>query len=387
MSIQQQNAQGAKLAGLFVRRPVLAVVINALIVVGGLAAFLGVEVRELPQVDQPVLSINTQFDGASADTVDREITSEVEGAVARVQGVTGISSSSSYGRGQVTLTFADGTNLDSATSDVRDATARLINRFPDGVDAPTIVKADSNAQSIMQLSVTSPTLSRDDLTNLVDNQISQALAAVPGVADLQIYGEQAKVFTIGVDQNKLASLGLTVANIQTALSSIAFDTAAGTINGANQNISVRALAEVTTPADFENLIINGKTRLGDVATVVFGPANSSSGLHSDGKSGIGIGIIRAAQSNTVQISDGVYKAVAQLQQTLPKSVSIKVSSDDSIFISGALHEVERSLGLAVCIVIAVIFLFLMDWRATLVPAISMPVALIGAIAGIYLAGF
>src|SRR3954469_24309958 len=258
MSIAAQNAQGGRIAGLFVRRPVLAVVINALIVVGGLAAFLGVEVRELPQVDQPVLSINTSFSGASADTVDREITSAVEGAVARVQGVTGISSSSSYGQSRVTLTFADGTNLDSATSYVRDATARLINRFPDGVDAPTIVKADSNAQSIMQLSVTSPTLSRDDLTNLVDNQISQALAAVPGVADLQIYGEQAKVFTIDVDQNKLASYGLTVGNIQTALNSIAFDTAAGTINGANQNISVRAAADVTTPADFENIIIDGK---------------------------------------------------------------------------------------------------------------------------------
>ncbi|HVY50138.1 MAG TPA: efflux RND transporter permease subunit [Devosia sp.] len=387
MSIEAQNQQGARIAGLFVRRPVLAVVINALIVVGGLAAFLGVEVRELPQVDQPVLSINTSWDGASADAVDREITSTIEGAVARVQGVTGISSTSSYGRSRVTLTFADGTNLDNATSDVRDATARLTNRFPDGVDAPTIVKADSDAQAIMQLSVTSPTMSRDDLTNLVDNQISKALAAVPGVADLQIYGEQAKVFTIDVDPNKLAAVGLTVGNIETALGSIAFDTAAGTLNGANQNISVRATADVKTPQDFENIIINGKTRLGDVATVLFGPANSSSGLHSDGKSGIGIGIIRAAQSNTVQISEGVYKAVAQLQATLPKDVSIKVSSDDSIFISGALHEVERSLGLAVVIVIAVIFVFLMDWRATLVPAISMPVALIGSIAGIYLAGF
>jgi HAE1 family hydrophobic/amphiphilic exporter-1 len=353
MSIAAQNQQGARIAGLFVRRPVLAVVLNALIVVGGLAAFLGVEVRELPQVDQPVLSINTSWDGASADTVDREITASIEGAVARVQGVTGISSRSSYGRSRVTLTFADGTNLDNATADVRNATARLTNRFPDGVDAPVIVKADSDAQAIMQLSVTSPTLSRDELTNLADNQISEALAAVPGVADLQVYGEQAKVFTIDVDPNKLAAVGLTVGNIKSALGTISFDTAAGTINGANQNISVGARGEVNTPMFFEKIIIDGKTRLGDVATVVFGPANSSSGLHSDGRSGIGIGIVRAAQSNTVQISAGVHKAVEQLRQTLPKDVSIKVSSDDSIFISGALHEVERSLALAVVIVIAV----------------------------------
>ena len=388
MSVKEKQAeQGGRLAGLFVRRPVLAVVINALIVVGGLAAFLGVEVRELPEVDQPVITINTEFDGAAADTVDREVTQAVEGGVARVQGVTDISSSSSYGRSQVTMTFADGTNLDAATSDVRDAVSRVVAKFPDGVNPPTIVKADANASAIMQLSVTSNTLSRDDLTNLVDNQISEALSAVPGVADLQIYGEQAKVFTIDVDQNKLAAAGLTVGNIQTALNSIAFDTAAGTINGANQNISVRALADVTTPDAFENIIINNKTRLGDVAKVVFGPQNSSSGLHSDGKSGIGIGIIRAAQSNTLQISDGVHRVITQLQQTLPKGVNIKVSSDDSIFIGGALHEVERSLGLSVVIVIGVIFLFLMDWRATLVPAISMPVALVGSIAGIYIAGF
>jgi len=384
---QNENAQGARIAGLFVRRPVMAVVINALIIVGGLAAFLGIEVRELPEVDQPVITITTSFTGASADIIDQEITSVIEGGVSRVQGVVEISSASSYGRSQVTLTFSDGTNLDSATSDVRDAVARVAAKFPDGVDPPVIVKADANSQAIMQLAVTSDTLSRDDLTNLVDNQISQALSAVPGVADLQIYGEQQKVFSIDVDQNKLAAHGLTVGAIQTALNSISFDTAAGTINGANQNISVRARAEVTTPADFENLIIDNKVRLGDVAGVVFGPQNSSSGLHSDGKSGIGIGIIRAAQSNTVQISDGVYKAIAQLQTSLPKGVNIKVSNDDSVFISGALTEVERSLGLAVVIVIGVIFLFLMDWRATLVPAISMPVALIGSIAGIYLAGF
>lgn len=387
MSIATQNARGGTIAGLFVRRPVLAIVINALIVVGGLAAFLGVEVRELPSVEQPVLTVSTSFTGAAAETVDREITATVEGAVARVQGVTAISSSSSYGQSRVTLTFADGTNLDNATSDVRDATSRLINRFPDGAEAPVIVKADSNAQAIMQLSVTSDTLSRDELSALVDNTISERLAAVPGVADLQIYGQQDKIFTVDVDDNKLASLGLTVSDVRNALSSISFDTAAGTINGANQNINVRAIAEVTTPADFENIIINGRTRLGDVATVVFGPANSTSGLRSDGKSGIGLGIIRQAQSNTVQISEGVHKAVEDLAQTLPKGVTVKISSDDSIFISGALHEVEIAMAIAVVTVIGVIFLFLMDWRATLVPALSMPVALIGAIAGIYLAGF
>ena len=389
MSIEKQNEQGGNIAALFVRRPVLAMVLNALIIVGGIAAFLGVEVRELPNVDQPVLSVNTSYTGATAQTVDNEITSTIEGAIARVQGVSSISSTSSLGQSRVSIGFVDGTNLDSATSDVRDALARVTNKLPDtpNLTPPVVVKADPNAQAIIQLAVTSDTVKKDDLTTLVDNTISERLAAVPGVADVQIYGEEAKAFLIDINAAKLASSGLTVADIATALNSVAFDAPSGTLNGTNQNIGIRAIAEVTTPAAFENIVIKGKTRIGDVATVVFDAQNPASGLRSDGRSGIGIGIIRSADSNTINISKGVKAVVADLQKTLPPGVNLKLSSDDSIFISGAVEEVERSLLIAVCSVIAIIFLFLLDCRATLVPAISMPVALIGTIAGIYLAGF
>ncbi|WP_421759399.1 efflux RND transporter permease subunit [Devosia sp.] len=387
MSIAGQNQRGGAFAALFVRRPVLAIVISSLIIVAGLAAFFGVEVRELPNVERPTLSITTNYDGASGETVDREITAEVEGAVARVQGVASISSTSSYGRSRVTLTFTDGTNLDGATSDIRDALSRITGRLPDGAGDPTIVKADSNAQAVIQLAVTSDTMTKDALTALVNDVISERLAAVSGVADVQINGSQDKVFEIDVDQIKLASLGLTVADIRNALSSIAFDSPAGSLNGANQNISIRATAEVNTPEEFENIVIKGKTRIGDVASVVFSAGASTSGLRSDGKSGIGLGIIRQAQSNTVQISEDVHKAVEDLKTSLPAGVDIKISSDDSIFISGAIHEVERSLIIAVLGVIAIMFLFLLDWRATIIPAITMPVALIGTIAGIYAFGF
>ena len=387
MSIQSQNSRGGAIASLFVKRPVLAAVVNSLIVVAGLAAFFGVEVRELPSVEQPQLSIRTSYPGAAASIVDREITAVVEGAVARVPGVASISSSSSYGQSRVSLGFNDGTNLDNATSDVRDAISRLTRQLPDDVDAPTIVKADSDASAIMQLSVTSDTVPVGELSQLVDDTISERLAAVPGVADVQIYGTQNNRFQVDVDQAKLASLGLTVADIKSALSSVTFDTPAGSINGPNQNINVLATAEVNTPAAFENLNIKDKIRLGDVATVVFAPSSASSGLRSDGKTGIGIGIVRQAQSNTVQISEGVHAAVEDLKSLLPPGVDLRISSDDSVFISGAIEEVERSLIVAVVAVIAVIFLFLLDWRATLIPAITLPVALIGAVAGIYLSGF
>ncbi|WP_417310653.1 efflux RND transporter permease subunit [Devosia sp.] len=387
MSISGQNERGGQIAGLFVRRPVLAVVVSALIIVAGLAALFGIEVRELPSVERPTLSVSTSFNGASAETVDREITAAVEGAVARVQGVASISSSSSYGRSRVTLTFNDGTNLDNATSDIRDALGRITNRLPDGADDPTIIKADSNAQAIIRLSVTSATMPRGELTELVEDVISERLASVPGVAEVQVYGTQTRSFEVDVDQVKLASLGLTVADIRNALSTISFDSPAGSLNGTNQNIAIRAIAEVNTPEQFENIIIRDRIRLGDVASVVFSTGASNSGLRSDGRSGIGLGIVRQAQSNTVQISEAVHKAVEDLDAVVPDGVDIRISSDDSVFIDGAIHEVQRSLLIAVIGVIVIIFLFLLDWRATIVPAITMPVALIGTIAGIYAFGF
>ncbi|MBD8063864.1 efflux RND transporter permease subunit [Devosia sp. PTR5] len=387
MSIESKNERGGLLATLFVRRPVMAIVINSLIVVAGLAALIGIEVRELPSVERPVLSISTSFEGAAAETVDREITARVEGAVARVQGVTGISSRSSVGSSRVTLEFSENTNLDVATSDVRDALSRIGRSLPDGVDDPTIFKADSDAQAIIQLAVTSDTMSVADLSDLAENIIAEKLGSIDGVAEVQVYGARETAFEVDVDPVKLASRGLTVADIRSALSTIAFDAPAGSLNGPNQNIAVRAISELTTPADFENLVIKDRTLLGDVASVVFDAGASTSAIRADGRPAIGLGIVRQAQSNTIAISEAVHAAVDELNTTLPAGVNVKVSSDDAIFIQGALHEVEIALVVALVVVIAIIFLFLLDWRATIVPAISMPIALLGAVAGMYVAGF
>lgn len=375
------------ITALFVRRPVLAFVLNTLIAVAGLAALYGVEVRELPDVDRPVITISTDFTGAAAETIDREVTAVIEGAVARVAGVKSISSSSSFGRSRVTVEFGDDVNLDVAASDARDAVSRVQNQLPDDIEAPRIVKADANADAVMRLAVTSTTMSVEDMTILVEDQIADTLAAVPGVADVQVYGDREKIFRVDIDQAKVASLGLTVGDIGSALASIAFDTPAGSITTTNQDIIVRATAAVTTPEEFENIVIDGRTRIGDVATVTLGGDPGTTSLRSDGKTGIGLGIIRQAQSNTLDISAGVREAAARIQATLPEGMAIKVTSDDAIFVDGAIHEVEIALALSVTIVLLVIYLFLLDWRATLIPGFAMPVALIGTIAAIYLAGF
>lgn len=372
---------------LFIRRPVFAFVINVLIIVAGLAAFTGVDVRELPDVDRPVVTISTDFSGASAETIDRQLTQVLENAVARVSGVKSISSSSSFERSRVTVEFNDGVDLNVAAADMRDAISRVANTVPEEADPSRIIKADSNADPVMRLAVTSDTMSVDDMTVLVEDQIQDVLSAVPGVADVQVNGDRDKIFRIDINQARLASYGLTIADLSSALSSMGLDAPAGSLRSSDQSIVVRATANLEKPEDFENVYIKGRTQIRDVASVTLGPDIESSAVRSNGKTAIGLGIVRQAQSNTLDISDGVRAAVANLQNTLPAGVSITVTSDDANFIKGAIHEVEIALIASVIIVVVIIFMFLWDIRATLIPTLAIPVALIGTIAAIYLTGF
>ncbi len=384
---QQQPQQNGGLTALFIRRPVFAFVLNVLIVVAGLAALTGVDVRELPDVDRPVISVSTTFSGASAETIDREVTQVLENEVARVSGVKNISSTSSFGRSRVTVEFNDGADINVAAADMRDAISRVANQLPEEADASRIIKADSNADAVMRLAITSDTVSLDDMTVIVEDQIVDVLSAVPGVANVDVYGDRDKIFRIDIDYKRLASYGLTFADVSAALASMALDHPAGSLRSADQSLVVRATASVSSPQDFENIIIKGQTRIRDVANVTLGADIEKSAVLNNGRNSIGLGIIRQAQSNTLDISDGVRAEVAKLNQTLPQGMSIRVTSDDANFIRGAMHEVEIALTAAILIVIAVIYMFLRDIRATLIPTVSIPVALIGTVAAIYLAGF
>ncbi|NTA37614.1 efflux RND transporter permease subunit [Agrobacterium salinitolerans] len=389
MTTQPPPVKDSKLTftALFVRRPILAAVLNTLLVVAGLAALVGVEVRELPDVDRPIISVRTTYEGAAPETIDQEVTQTIEGAVARVSGVKSISSNSQFGTSRVTMEFGDNVDLAVAANDVRDAIGRVTNQLPDDADEPQIIKADSDSQPIMRLAVTSSTLSMEDLTKLVDDEIIDRLAAVDGVADVELYGDQEKVFRVDLNQAALASRGLTVTDVSNALASAALDVPAGSLKSTTQDIVVRATASLTTPEDFSNLLIKNNIRLRDVATVMLGADDQSTSLRSNGVQGVGLGVIRQAQSNTLNISSGVKAAVDAMTPNLPEGTRIVVTSDDAVFIQGALHEVELALGLSAIIVVVVLYLFLRDWRATLIPAITMPVALIGTIVAIYMVGF
>ena len=372
---------------LFVRRPILAFVLNALIVMAGVAGLVGAEVRELPNVGRPVVTVTTPFQGASPETVDQEVTGRIEGAIGRVSGVRSISANSRYGRSRVTVEFEGDVDIDVAATDIRDAVSRIVNQLPEDADTPEIVKADANADPIMRIAVTSTGRSPQELTQIVKDRVEDRLISINGVADLQVYGDREPIFRVDIDLLELASRGLTLSSVRAALSDAAYDAPAGDLSGGKQSISVRTTATVTTTAAFEALKIAENVSVGDVARVTLGPAPDETVLRANGSLGMGMGVIRQATSNTLEISAAVRAVVAELNETLPDDINIFVTSDDAIFIQGSIDEVIKTLGLAILIVVAVIFVFLRNARATLIPALTLPVALIGTLAAIYLVGF
>lgn len=389
-----QNPRGAEKAddggwvGIFVRRPILALVLNLLIIIAGFAAYQGIEVRELPDVDRPVVTVRADYTGATPESIDSQVTAVIESAVSRVQGVTSISSTSSFGSARVTIEFSSSTNLDTAAMDVRDAVAGIINQLPkDMEDEPRVVKADDDATPVVQMSVSSSKMSESELTDLVNNVIEDKLAAVEGVAAANSYGLRARTIEVRVNQVALAARGLSLDDLITVIGKAAVTTPSGALENTSQQLLVRAEAPLSTPDDVSALEINPQTKVKDVAFVRWGFEDATALTRINGQAAIGIDIIRQAQANTIDISNGVRAAIEELRKTLPKDVTLTITSDDAIFIRESVREVVISLLLANAIVILIILAFLRSFRATIAPAISIPVSLIGTLAAIWAAGF
>lgn len=379
-------ARLSDLPSLAVRRPTLIVVINLLILMAGLAALWAVEVRELPDVDRPVVMVRAFYDGASPATMDAEVTSVIESAVARVSGVTAINAASEENNARVRVEFAPRADLNVAANDIREAVARVQRQLPDEVDELTVVKADADAGSIINLALVSDRLSLDMLTRLAEDDVSAELSAIPGVATVEIYGSQETVLRVVVDPMRLASYGLSIDQVAAVLSGADLDVPAGSFKSEDQMLLVRANATVWRPQDVENLALREDVKLGDVAQAFYGPAEADSFSLLNGRKVIGLGIVRRASSNTIAISDAVDKAMAQMNARL-KDVQIVKTSDDSLFIRGSVREVVVSLLIAGGIVILVIYMFMGALRPTLVPAVAIPIAIIGTVAAIWLLGF
>ncbi|MEE2968565.1 MAG: efflux RND transporter permease subunit [Pseudomonadota bacterium] len=380
------TARISDLPGLAIRRPTLIVVVNLLIVIAGLSALFGVEVRELPDVDRPVVMVRAFFNGASPETMDAEVTSVIEGAVARVSGVKNINAASEENNARIRAEFSTGVPLDVAANDVREAVARISRRLPDGVEEVTVVKADTDASPIIRLALVSDRLPQEALTRLAEDDVSPELSAIPGVATVQLFGDQEPVLRIVVEPMRLARYGLSIDDVARILRSTNLDVPVGSFKSDSQLLLVRADASIWRPAEIEALELRANVKLGDVAQAFYGPAESESFSLLNGRKMVGLGIIRRAQSNTIAISEAVDQALKRLNRRLDDARIIKVS-DDARFIRGSVREVVKSLAIAVGVVFAVIFIFMGALRPTLIPAVAIPVALVGTLATIWLLGF
>jgi len=379
-------AFGDGLPALSVRRPYRAAVLNLLIIVAGAAAIYGVEVRELPDVDRPIVTVRADFPGGSPETIDAEITAKVEGAVARVNGIIEVRSSTEEGNFRIRATFRPSVDLIDAANDMREAVARVQRELPDGVENLSVIKADADSDPIIKLAVYSDSLPIEEVTRRVENEIIPELTSIEGVADIQLFGDRERVLRVVVDPMKLAGYGLSITDVVNVLRNARYDVPAGSFESDEQEVMVRADASVADPGAIEDLIVRDPVRLGDVASAFFGPADAESIVRLNGRQVVSLGVVRRAQSNTVSISEDVERSVERLNSRM-RAIRIETTSDEAIFIKGAIAEVLISLGLAVVIVVSVIALFIGSLRASLIPAATIPVALIGTVAGVWLMGF
>jgi hydrophobe/amphiphile efflux-1 (HAE1) family protein len=374
------------LPGVSVRRPVLVLVANLLIVLAGIAAMLAVEVRELPDVDRPFVTVRVSYPGASPETMDAEVISLIEGAVARVSGIKNIRSASEENSGRMYVEFRPGTNLDTAAADVREAVNRVTRRLPERIEQIVVVKADDDAQAVMNLAVFSESLTQEELTRLVEKDVIPMLITIDGVADVQLSGNRQRVLRVALDPLRLTSFGLSVNEVSAALMQAPFDVPAGSFRSRDQQLLVRANASVTDAGEIADIIIRDNIRIGDVANVYFGPEDAATLTRLDGRPVLGLGVVRQARSNTIEISDGINAVVAEINDRFD-NLEVVVTDDQATFIRSSITQVLITLAMAIAIVIATIWLFMGSLRATLIPSFAIPVALVGTIAAIWLFGF
>ncbi|GLS01602.1 multidrug transporter [Brevundimonas denitrificans] len=395
------------LSDLAVRRPVFAAVAAIVLCVIGAAAFFFLPVRELPDVDPPIVSVSTSYAGASAEVIESRITEPIEQQIAGIQGVERISSSSRDGRSNVSIEFSLDRNIDDAANDVRDRVSRVVGRLPDQAQPPEVSKADTDSQPIMILFLRSTAMNRLELTDYADRYLIDRLATVPGVAQVQIYGEQRYAMRIWLDAAALAARGLTVTDVESALTAQNVELPAGQLESGQKDYTVRVARTYARAEDFRQLPIGTRgsgavaaaqtgsatalpsgasgaiqgqsgyvTRLGDIARIVEAPAEDRRLFRGNGQDQIGLAVTRQAQSNDLAISEGVEAMLEEVRSSLPEGTELVVGSDNSVFTAHAIDEVWITIGISLALVALVNFIFLGSMRAAFIPSIVAPICLL-----------
>ncbi|MEE4351224.1 MAG: efflux RND transporter permease subunit [Pacificimonas sp.] len=369
------------LSDVSVKRPVFAVVLALLLVLAGLVGFFQLPVREYPAIDPPVVSVDVNYPGAAASVVESRITQILEDRVAGIEGIDTIRSSSRDGRASVTIEFSPDRDVDSAANDVRDRVSGALDNLPEEAEPPEVNKVEGDARPIMWLNVTAPDRDPLWLADYVDRVLLDRFSSIDGVARVRGGGERPSI-RVWLDKEALAAYRLTPADLEAALRRENVELPAGRVESADANLTVRIARAYESVEDFQGLVVRrgddgSLLRLGDVARVELDAADQYDYFRANGEPGVGIGIVRQSGANTLAVARDVQARMEEVKPLLPSDVDLAISWDSSVFIAKAIENVWSTLAIAALLVVAVIYLFLGSLRATIIPAVTVPVSLIG----------
>lgn len=380
------------LSTLSIKRPVLTIVMNVAIVLFGIIGYTYLGVREFPSIDPAQISVRTNYSGANSDIIESQITEPLEKSINSIDGIRNITSSSNQGSSRINIEFNLDKDLESAANDVRDKVSQAVRSLPEDIDAPPVVsKADADSDAIISMTVQSNNKNVLELSDYADNVIARRLQTIPGVSSVQIWGQRKYAMRLWIDPIKLASYGITVAEVRSALLAQNVELPSGKLTGANTELTVKTIGNLSTEEEFNNIIIFADTekvvRMSDIGKAVLEAENMETKLSDSGQPMVALAIIPQPGTNYVDIADAFYLEYEKLKNDLPADFKLNVARDNTVFVKRAIVEVVETLAIAIVLVILVIFLFFRNWSMALRPLIDIPVSLIATFFIMWLFGF
>ncbi|HZX31194.1 MAG TPA: efflux RND transporter permease subunit, partial [Rhodocyclaceae bacterium] len=380
-----------RISDLCIRRPVFATVLSLVVMLIGLVSYTRLPVREYPKIDEPVVTVDTTYRGASAEIIESQVTKPLEDSLAGIEGVEVITSISRAENSQISVRFKLERAPDSAAADVRDRVSRVRNKLPEAVDEPVIAKVEADANPIIWLAFSSDKHSALEVTDFASRIIKPRLQTLPGAADVRIFGDRKFAMRIWLDRERLAAYQLTPADVEDALRQQNVEVPAGRIESREREFSVVADTDLKRPEEFAAIVVktaNGyPVRVGDLGRVEIGAASERSSVRFNGKSAVALGVIKQATANPLELSKALRADLPKIVGELPPGMRADIAYDSSVFIDRSIEAVFHTIGEAIILVLAIIFFFLRNFRATLIPLVTIPVSLVGAFALMFIMGF
>lgn len=380
------------LSTLSIKRPVLAIVMNLLLVLFGIIGYTFLGVREFPSIDPAQISVRTSYSGANAEIIESQITEPLEKAINSIDGIRTISSSSNQGTSNITIEFNLSKNLEEAANDVRDKVSQALRSLPQDIDAaPVVSKADADSEPIITMTVQSSTKNVLELSDYAENVIAQRLQTIPGVSSVQIWGQKKYAMRLWIDPSRLASYGLTVLDVRNALNSQNVELPSGKLTGANTELAIKTIGNLSSEEEFGNIIVSASgdqiIRLSDVGTAALEAENFETKMSDSGYPMVSLAVIPQPGTNYLEIANQFYKEYDKLEKDIPDGFELNIAIDNTQFVKNSVLEVGETLIISIVLVVLIIYLFFRNWGVAFRPLIDIPVSLIATFFIMYLCGF